>query len=510
MKPNASFLGPWSVLVFALIFLPCPAQYLVNLEWDQEIAHPNLNPDLSGKINDSGGFTIIGNTSRNGLSSKAFTAKYSPEGTLLWSQQHNQLAGSADYAVETAIDGQGNTIVIGATFHPSRQDFDMSVFKYGAGGNLSWSRVINGAGNGDDFPADLALDFQGNIYVTGTSLGTGTQKDFMVVKLAPNGSVLWSRSYDRLANGDVVTGIEIAPGGRIYVAGKSESSQNSISTWVIEVDPQSGNLNNSFVSSNANLVLESPSDFKISKSGILGISGTVSAGNMDHGFIYLLDQNLQLQGSNRNAGGMGGNGFYALAPCQNGSWAVTGYVESGSNYPEMLTLSYNDNAIIQWVETQKGGENINGKGWGRSIECDKEDNIIVSGFSEDAGQFAILSLMYNPSGRKEWIVSYPLPQAISPETEIGLKVSEEQEVYINSLSPGQNTNQYLALKYHYRRIESEIELDASGQPHHIANEVVVRFDPKVVKVGAVDNQDKLFGAYSDFLKPHAVSSLEQA
>jgi len=66
--------------------------------------------------------------------------------------------------------------------------------KYAPNGNHLWSCVTR-LRPGSDVPAALALDNQGNVYVTGSSVGDGTSYDFATVKYV-QGSQLASASLD--------------------------------------------------------------------------------------------------------------------------------------------------------------------------------------------------------------------------------------------------------------------------------------------------------------------------
>ena len=79
-----------------------------------------------------------------------------------------------DYAIALAVDGQGNVYVTGIDGPWS--DTAVTV-KYNASGNAVWYRYFFG------YPSDVAVDNNGNVYVTGDS----------TIKYNAQGDVLWQR-----------------------------------------------------------------------------------------------------------------------------------------------------------------------------------------------------------------------------------------------------------------------------------------------------------------------------
>lgn len=113
------------------------------------------------------------------------TIKYSPDGQKLWVRDFSH--GKA-----IAVDGQNNVCVTG---HASNAETgsDYITIKYSSDGQKFWKRRYNGPGNGNDYPSAMALDSQGNIYITGSSVASGTGSNSILIKYSPDGRRLWVR-----------------------------------------------------------------------------------------------------------------------------------------------------------------------------------------------------------------------------------------------------------------------------------------------------------------------------
>jgi hypothetical protein len=92
-----------------------------------------------------------------------------------------------------AGDGDGATYQVGDTF-----SFDLNqrpyvfALKYAADGSLAWERAWRGPEQfNSEHASGVALAGDGSVYVAGSTIGTGG--DALVLKLAPDGSLVWQQ-----------------------------------------------------------------------------------------------------------------------------------------------------------------------------------------------------------------------------------------------------------------------------------------------------------------------------
>lgn len=88
---------------------------------------------------------------------------------------------------------------------------------------LQW--VTTAGGSGNNSVAAAAADAQGNLYIVGatTSATQATTTDALILKLDPNGNILYSTSFGGSGN-DAATALAIGSDGSLYVAGTTNST----------------------------------------------------------------------------------------------------------------------------------------------------------------------------------------------------------------------------------------------------------------------------------------------
>jgi len=110
-----------------------------------------------------------------------FTAiKYSNDGVPLWTNHYRGVY--TDIPVALAIDRDGDVFVTGYSDDPITLQFDRLVVAYASSGAFLWTQRYNGTGNGDDSCNAIAVDKDYNVYVTGYSDGTNGTADILTTK----------------------------------------------------------------------------------------------------------------------------------------------------------------------------------------------------------------------------------------------------------------------------------------------------------------------------------------
>ena len=165
------------------------------------------------------------------------TLKYATDSSLLWVARYNGPANFVDVALAILLDGQGNVYVAGDSYGGSGFDYDYAIVKYNSSGQLLWVRRYNGTGSREDRFSALAVDRQGNAYLTGSSFDSGVDWDFVTVKYDANGNQVWIRRYNRLGNSnDYARAIAVDGYGNVYVTGASTGSGTGYDYATVKYD----------------------------------------------------------------------------------------------------------------------------------------------------------------------------------------------------------------------------------------------------------------------------------
>ncbi len=172
-----------------------------------------------------------------------FIQKLTGSGDFVWAKRVG--SAGADEAQAIALDAAGNVYTVGAftgtvDFNPaaatnnlaSNGGVDVFALKLTSVGNYSWA-IRNGNAQIDDVK-DVAVDAAGNVYLTGSFIGTvdfnpggGTANlvatgtlfpDFYVQKLATNGTYTWAKRVGS-SGFDEAYSITLDAIGNVYVTG---------------------------------------------------------------------------------------------------------------------------------------------------------------------------------------------------------------------------------------------------------------------------------------------------
>ena len=301
-----------------------------------------------------------------------FVAKYTSSGVYVWAKAMGGTAGDTPFSL--ALDGSGNVVVTGnfngtADFDPSAVTVnlvsagsnDVFVAKYNSSGEYVWANRMGGTNT--DQSMSLALDGNGNLYVTGyfnatvdfdPSTGTANLTsagsfDIFVAKYDASGNYVWANRMG---------GTNVDQGNSLILDGSGNVLVSGYLIGTADFDPSAGT---------ANLTSAGSQDIFVAK--------YTSSGE----YVWA-----------KGMGGINSDTPYSLASDGNGNVLVTGNFagtvdfDPGAGTANLISAGAGDIFVAKYTSS---GEYVWAKGMGGtgsdgglSLVIDGSGKILVTGF----------------------------------------------------------------------------------------------------------------------------------
>ena len=403
-------------------------------------------------VDGEGNVYVSGGSYNTGASNDYATIKYSPLGTTQWIARYDGPGKSFDFATALVCDDSGNVYVTGESYNTSR-DRDYGTVKYNSNGVEQWVARYNGTGNSEDAAVALAVDKSGNIYVAGTSMGSGTGHDYATIKYNSAGVEQWVRRYDGPGHlNDRVTALDIDNAGNVYVTGSTLNEVTGYDYTTIKYDPLGNEQWVSHYHHESGFSTDEASDLAVDAWGNAYVTGS----SADHltGIDYATIKYNSL-GSPSWVARYSGNGKLpdsatALAVTSTGSVIVTGYGWDPISSEDFVTLRYNLDGVLQWAARYNGHGNkldIAAK-----LAVDDDENVYVTGWSSPSADYPYFkyydyaTVKYDASGVLQWSARYNGPR-ISVDKVRAITVDGMGNVCVTGSSESSGYSVYTTIKY---------------------------------------------------------------
>lgn len=312
------------------------------------------------------------------------------------------------------------------------------VFTGGATAQVTeeWVRTYNGPGNKMDRAKGVGLDGAGNVYVAGTSYGSGTKEDFAAIKYNPDGVQQWVSRYNRPGNyNENSAAMAVDASGNVYITGSTGWSyydgltvkydSAGVLRWAVTYIGPGGKTDRFY-------------DIAVDDSGNVYVTGFayIASGNSDYVTIKYNSAGSQQWAATYNGYGSGNDAAYAIAVDDSGNVYVTGYAYGGSaSSSNYATIKYNSAGVRQWVAHYDGPENDRDHAYALAI--DASGNAYVTGTSRrvkgDSQTDDMATVKYNSAGEQQWVARYNSPSDLRDGAQ-AIAVDESGNAYVTGWS----------------------------------------------------------------------------
>jgi len=443
------------LLLLLLAYTPLLAQ--VDTAWvkrfDGTASNNDEGYDLA--IDKSGNVFVTGYSISAGTAEDITTIKYNSKGDTLWVRKYNGPGNGMDVALALALDDSGNVYVTGYSMG-SGTNFCYTTIKYDSLGDTLWVRHYNGPANAGDRAYAIAVDDSGNVYITGFSVGSGTT-DYLTLKYSPAGDTLWTRRYDGPGNSyDYPYAIAVDSSRNVFVTGLSLGTGS----------PTSHDYATLKYNSNGDLAwvrrydgpgnfLDDAYDLAVDNNGNVYVTGfSVGLGTAvdDYATIKYDLNGTELWVRRYNGPVSGGDESFAIAVDTMGNVYVTGYSDADTGAKvnlDYLTIKYSAIGDTLWTRRYNGPGNGNDEAY--AIAVDDSGNIYVTGYSDREISAALnqdyATVKYGADGTLKWVARYNGP-GNSGDVAYSLAVDDSGNVYVTGRSwGGASDYDFTTIKY---------------------------------------------------------------
>jgi len=187
----------------------------------------------------NGGYAVAGYTNSFGAGGNdLLVLKLNPDGSLAWARTFG--GTSDDYAYSIIQTTDGGYAVAGFTYSFGAGNDDFLVLKLNPDGSLAWARTFGGMSY--DWPYSITQTTDGGYAVAGVTLSFGAGSyDFLLLKLNPDGSLAWARTFGGTDDEKCYSVIQTKDRGYIVAGNTNSFGIDKGAILVIKLD-QSGNL----------------------------------------------------------------------------------------------------------------------------------------------------------------------------------------------------------------------------------------------------------------------------
>jgi hypothetical protein len=239
-----------------------------TVEWKKTYGGSLNDYGYSACLGHDNGFILVGDADSNDGDAPAnygesdfMIVKISDDGSIVWSKNFGGTGSETAHCIIACTDG--NYLIVGLT---TSDDFDVELnqgaidywaLKINDSGDIIWSKSFGSSAT--DIPYDV-IETSDNAYViagytngyNGDVTANYGNADYWVVKISNDGEIIWENSFGG-SDTDIAHDIIESSTGNLFCIGETYSddglipdSEGFIDTWIVKLDPISGNLLDSY------------------------------------------------------------------------------------------------------------------------------------------------------------------------------------------------------------------------------------------------------------------------
>jgi uncharacterized delta-60 repeat protein len=370
------------------------------------------------------------------------TMMYDPSGNMVW--QHIWGAPLVnnynDTPVDISLDGTGNIYVCGYSYYTNTSNSDYILLKYDQNGNFLWDQNYDSPFNNSEIAQDFVVDSAGNAYMTGYSIGSGTQWDYATVKFNSNGQQIWAQRQDSTTRNDYARSICLDESTQmLFVTGDMNLGTNGVTdrrNFVTYQYDTSGSIVRTFGYQGPADNFDLPYKITLDASGNIGIAGVASTFQYGYGdmaaVVYDPSGQQQWERLWNGQGFVDDQGLDMVADAGGNTYSC-GFSWSNqfTTHNDFVVIKTTPDGLNEWEYVYRGpSEESNDVA--HHITIDDNGNVYATGVVDTTltSQYNdIYTVKLSPTGSVIWEATFS-GAAGGNDTPAGIAVDNQGNVYV--------------------------------------------------------------------------------
>jgi uncharacterized delta-60 repeat protein len=318
--------------------------------------------------------------------------KYDPDGEAVWTDLYDLGFLGREMSRDVETDAAGNVLVAGDV------DSEIWVRKYEPDGDVLWTVTEDDLGAYRSRAYGVAADAAGNVFVAGwIEMSAGDDEDTWLRKYAPDGSVIWTRTFDAgcasfgdhaygvATDGDgnvVIAGDYTAPGGVGCATGVLVRKYDADGAVLWTLQDDASEARGVATDADGNVV-------------VVGFDWNGGAGEGDDLWIRKYDRDGTRIWTRTHSGAASDDDYgYGIATDGDGNVLVTGRVVDRADDANIWVRKYDADGDEVWTDSPDVRTSV--YEGGAAIAADSSGNVLVTGYVYVDGSEDIWVRKYGP------------------------------------------------------------------------------------------------------------------
>jgi uncharacterized delta-60 repeat protein len=347
---------------------------------------------------------------------KFFVIKYNNDGNLIWYKETDH-EGNAKKII---CDQNGNVYVAGHSINSA--NFSFILVKFNSSGNELWKKNIF-LSSETHRATDFKFDNNGNPYIIGYYIVSGSNYDWLIAKLTPSGVISWTRTIGESSSSGLEApySLQFDSFNNAVVTGKTRDLNEGENLRIVKYDPSGG------IVFNKSYNRDSTSNESGNQCAIDNSNNIYTAGYSDNDLLaQKYDQNGNLVWSRIFNGLANGKdvGLHVLLNALSEPVFV-GYTYNQYSLEDYLIMNYNANGQLLWQKSNSPGQNSVDRA--SDVCLDNDGNVYVVGKTQNlTTDMDAIIMKYSPTGSRLWLKHLDMGTI---EEFLSLSISEDNFIY---------------------------------------------------------------------------------